>query len=132
MIDLILKGLGLAAAGVAAWYADEKVKEKTGKHIHEHVVDWLKVFWNRLREWARNYLAQHDRVRKIYLSPINIAAAAKRALNDGVQKVRVKIFGQSVDSKASETTLAYEDVPLDQISGVLEQAKREPILAVRN
>lgn len=130
MIDLILKGLGLAAAGVAAWYADEKVKEKTGKHIHEHVVDWLKVFWNRLREWARNYLAQHDRVKKIYLSPIDIAAAAKRALNDGVQKVRVQIFGQSVDSKASK--IADEDVPLDQISGVLEQAKREPTLAVRN
>lgn len=131
MIDLVFKALGVVAAGVAAWYADEKLKEKTGKHFHEHVVDWLKAFWSRLKEWAQNYLAQHDRVRKIYVSALGIAATAKKALKAGAEKVHINIFGQSVDSK-KPIVVEDEEIPLEQVGSLLEQAKREPILAMRN
>ena len=41
MIDAIIKGAIAIGAGVAAWYADKIVKEKTGKHIHEHAIDFV-------------------------------------------------------------------------------------------
>lgn len=131
MIDAILKGVGAIAAGVAAWYADKYVKEKTGKHIHEHAVDYVKALWARLKNWARQYLAEHERIRKVYLSPINIASAAKRALNEGMKTVKIKVFGQEANER-KPTVIREEEVDLSQIAGVLEQAKSNPVLAMRN
>ena len=131
MIDLVFKGLGALAAGVAAWYADKYVKEKTGKHIHEHAVDYVKALWARLKNWALKYLAEHERVRKIYLSATSIAAAAKRAQNEGLKKVKVKVFGREINESQSKV-IREEDVDLSRIAEVLEQAKNEPVLAVRN
>ncbi len=117
-------------AALAAWYADKKVKEKTGKHIHEHAVDYVKSLWNRLKNWASGYLSEHENVRKVYLSAASIAAAAKRAQNEGVKFVKVKIFHQTIDDTHGKV-IREEEVPLDQIDGVLEQAKTEPVLAMR-
>lgn len=131
MIDAILKGVGAIAAGVAAWYADKYVKEKTGKHIHEHAVDYVKALWARLKNWARQYLAEHERIQKIYLSAVSIAAAAKRAQNSGLKTVKVKLFGLE-ENKPEAKVVREEDVDLPDIGEVLEQAKKEPILAMRN
>jgi MoxR-like ATPase len=131
MIDAILKGVGAIAAGVAAWYADKYVKEKTGKHIHEHAVDYVKALWARLKNWARQYLAEHERIQKIYLSAVSIAAAAKRAQNEGLKTVKIKVFGQEANERKS-VDLREEKVDLPDIGEVLEQAKKEPILAMRN
>ncbi len=131
MIDAILKGVGAIAAGVAAWYADKYVKEKTGKHIHEHAVDYVKALWARLKNWARQYLAEHERIQKIYSSAVSIAAAAKRAQNSGLKTVKVKLFGLE-ENKPEAKVVREEDVDLPDIGEVLEQAKKEPILAMRN
>lgn len=131
MIDLVLKGLGALAAGAAAWYADKYVKEKTGKHIHEHAVDYVKALWARLKNWALKYLAEHDRVQKIYLSTVSIAAAAKRAQNAGMKNVKVKIFAREAN-ESQPRVLREEDVDLSRIAEVLEHAKNEPVLAMKN
>ena len=131
MIDAILKGVGAIAAGVAAWYADKYVKEKTGKHIHEHAVDYVKALWARLKNWARQYLAEHERIQTIYSSAVSIAAAAKRAQNSGLKTVKVKLFGLE-ENKPEAKVVREEDVDLPDIGEVLEQAKKEPILAMRN
>jgi hypothetical protein len=119
-----------AGSAVAAWAADKYVKKRTGKHIHEHAVDYVKSLWNRLKNWAQGYLANHENVRKVYLSAASIAAAAKRAQNDGTRFVKVKIFHQTIDDSQGKV-IREEDVPLDQIYGVIEQAKTAPVLAMR-
>ena len=131
MINQIFKIAGVAAAAVAAWYTDKYVKEKTGKHIHEHALDYAQKLWARLKNWASKYLAEHERVRKVYLSAVSIAAAANRALDAGVKHVRLKIFGQLAD-KPTPIIIREEDVDLSQMDGILRQAKNEPVLAMRN
>ncbi len=130
MIDAIIKGAIAIGAGVAAWYADKYVKEKTGKHIHEHAINFVKSLWNRLKNWAQQYLSEHEDVRKVYTSTVSIMAKMKRALNKGERFVRVKVFGQTYDGQRGKV-LIEEDVPIDQIDGVIEQAKADPVLAMR-
>ena len=131
MIDVVVKGAIAIGAGVAAWYADKYVKEKTGKHIHEHVIDFVKSLWARLKNWAQQYLSQHENVRKVYVSSISIAAELKKALNNGENFVRVKIFHQDMDNTCGKY-ICEEQIPLDQVEGVIEQAKTAPVLAMRN
>jgi MoxR-like ATPase len=131
MIDQIFKLAGAAAAAAAAWYVDKRVKEKTGKHIHEHAVDYVKALWKRLKNWAAQYLAEHKRIGKIYLSAVNIAAAAKRARNAGMKAARIKIFGQEAGVPQAKV-IREEEVEISQIDDFLQQAKSEPVLALRN
>ena len=131
MIDMVIKGAIAIGAGVAAWYADKYVKEKTGKHIHEHVIDFVKSLWARLRNWARQYLSTHEKVRKVYVSAISISAEWKKALNKGENFVRVKIFHQTFNNACGKH-ISEEQIPLDQVQGVIEQAKVAPVLAMRN
>ena len=131
MIDAIIKVTIAIGAGVAAWYADKYVKEKTGKHIHEHAVDFVKSLWNRLKNWAQQYLSQHKTVRKVYTSTVSIMAATKRAYNKGERFVKVKIFGQTYDGPRAKV-IKDEEVPIDQIGGVVNQAKTAPVLAMRH
>ena len=124
MIDQLVK---IAIAGIAAYAADRFVKIKTGKHIHEHAVDFVKALWTRLKRWAQKYLSEHPRIRKVYTSPINIAAAIKRATNTGLDFVRVKVFGQEVSG--TRKTIRTEDIPLDQAQAALDRAKTDSVLA---
>ncbi len=124
MLDQLVK---IAIAGIAAYAADRFVKNKTGKHIHEHAVDFVKALWTRLKRWAQKYLADHPTVRKIYTSPINIAAEIKKAMNTGRDFVRVKVFGQEVSG--ARKTIRTEDIPLDQAQAALDHAKTDPVLA---
>lgn len=130
MIDVIVKGAIAASAAVAAWYADKKVKERTGKHIHEHAVDFIRSLWARLRNWASKYLAEHESVCKVYLSAVSIAAAIKRAQNEGVKFFRMKVFAQEVRTPAPRV-IKEETVTLDEADAVLQKAKTEAILAQR-
>ena len=130
MIDVIIKGVIAIGAGVAAWYADKYVKEKTGKHIHEHAVDFVKSLWDRLKNWAQRYLQVHENVRKVYMSAVGIMAAMKRALNKGERVVKVNIFGQNINC-TFDKVIRDEEVPLDQIGGVIERVKASPVLAMR-
>lgn len=130
MIDVIVKGAIAAGAAAAAWYADKKVKEKTGKHIHEHAVDFIKSLWTRLKNWASKFLAEHESVRKVYLSAVSIAAAIKRAQNDGVKYFRMKVFAQKAATPAVRV-IKEETVTLDEADAVLRTAKTEAILAQR-
>jgi hypothetical protein len=127
---LLWKGAVAVAVGAAAWYADKKVKEKTGKHIHEHAADFVKKMWSRLKNWAANYLSEHPRVRKVYTSAISVAAAIKRAKNAGENFIKVKVFGAE-DNATGAKVILEEEVPLEQADNVLQQAKEEPILAMR-
>ena len=72
MYDQLGKLLGKAvfAAGAAAlaWCADKYVKNKTGKHIHQHAADFVAKLWRRLKNWARKYLDDHPSVQKVYIS----------------------------------------------------------------
>ena len=124
MIDQLVK---IAIAGIAAYAADRFVKNKTGKHIHEHAVDFVKALWTRLKRWAQKYLSEHPRIRKVYTSPINIAAAIKRATHTGLDFVRVKVFGQEVSG--TRKTIRTEDIPLDQAQAALDRAKTDSVLA---
>ena len=124
MLDQLVK---IAIAGIAAYAADRFVKNKTGKHIHEHAVDFVKALWTRLKRWAQKYLADHPTVRKIYTSPINIAAEIKKAMNTGRDFVRVKVFGQEVSG--ARKTIRTEDIPLDQAQAALDRAKTDSVLA---
>ncbi|MBR1608207.1 MAG: hypothetical protein IJ678_01155 [Kiritimatiellae bacterium] len=63
-------------------------------------------------------------------SSISIAAAAKRAMNDGEEFVRVEIFGRP-SAASSAKVIREEDVPLDELDEILEKAKTEPVLAMR-
>ena len=131
MINNLAKVVLAAGAAVVAWYTDIYVKKTTGKHIHEHAVDYVKKLWNRLKNWAKRYLAEHENVRKVYLSAVSIAANAKRAQNEGLNFVKVKIFHQTIDNPRGKV-IREEEVPLDQIDGVIEQAKAAPVLAMCN
>lgn len=131
MIDLIVK-LGIAAGtAVAVWYADKYVKQKTGKHIHEHAVDFVKTLWSHLKRWALAYLSKHESVRKVYLSAVSVAASIKRARNDGVKYFRLKVFAQE-DGAPKPRVIKEETVTLDKADAVLETAKKEAVLAYWN
>lgn len=130
MIDLLIKGGIALGTGVAAWYADKKVKERTGRHIHEHVVSFAKELWGRLRNWAEYYLSQHETVRKIYTSAIQLAAAIKRAKNKGEEIVRMKIFGEEIH-KPAPTIILDDPIPLSEALATLDEVKRNPVLALR-
>ena len=132
MIDRILKAVftprNIAMMTMAL---DGLVQGKTGKHIHEHAIDFVKSLWKRLTSWAKRYLAENATARKVYLSAVSIAAAAKRARNAGAKIVKVKLFGLKV-RETRGIVIHEEDVPLGQIDGVIEQAKTAPVLAMRN
>lgn len=127
---LLWKGAVAVAVGAAAWYADKKITEKTGKHIHQHAADFVKRMWARLKNWAENYLAEHPNARNVYISAISVAAAIKRAKNAGEQFFKVKILGEE-DNATSPKVLLVENVSLEQADNILRQAKEEPILAMR-
>lgn len=124
MVDGILK---LAGAVFAAWYADKYVTEKTGKHIHEHVTDFVSRLWQRLVDKAREYLDTHPTIHNAYLNAQNIAAAYKRALNEKRDKVRVAIFGDDLITNQPKL-IACESVPVDECGNLLEEAYKNPML----
>ena len=130
MIDTIIKGAIAAGAAAAAWYADKYVKEKTGKHIHEHAVDFVKNLWNRLKRWANQYLDEHPQVKEVYISAVNAAASIKRARNAGLEWFELKVFGKEPNATKSRV-IKEETVALDQADAVLETAKTESVLACR-
>lgn len=130
MIDLLIKGGIALGAGVAAWYADKKVKERTGSHIHEHVVSFAKELWGRLRDWAKGYLAKHATTRKIYVSAIQLAAAIKRAKNKGEDMLKMRIYGQEIH-KPAPTVIFDDTLPLSEGLAMLDEIKRNPVLAMR-
>jgi len=128
MLDQLVK---IAIAGIAAYAADRFVKNKTGKHIHEHAVDFVKKLWTRLKHWASAYLSEHESARKVYLSAVSVAASIKRARNDGVKYFRLKVFAQE-DGAPKPRVIKEETVTLDEADAVLETAKKEAVLAYRN
>ncbi len=128
MLDQLVK---ITIAGIAAYAADRFVKNKTGKHIHEHAVDFVKKLWTRLRRWASAYLSEHESARKVYLSAVSVAASIKRARNDGVKYFRLKVFAQE-DGVPKPRVIKEETVTLDEADAVLETAKKEAVLAYRN
>ena len=130
MIDLLIKGGIALGAGVAAWYADKKVKERTGRHIHEHAVDFAKKLWAGLRNWAEGYLAEHETIRKIYTSPIQLAAAIKRAQNKVEEMVRVKIYGEDI-RKTKPRVVRDDTIPLTDALALVPEIKQNPVLAMR-
>lgn len=127
MLDQLAK---IAVAGIAAYVVDHFIKKKTGKHIHEHAIDFVAKMWRRLKSWAARYLSEHPRVRKVYTSAISIAAEIKKAMNAGAEFVRVKVFGRE-EASSTAKIVKNESVPIDEIDAVLQQAKAEPILAMR-
>ena len=129
MIDAIIKGAIAIGAGVAAWYADKYVKEKTGKHIHEHAVDYVKSLWDRLKNWAQQYLSEHLNILKVYVCAVEILARMKRAYDCGEKIVKVQIFGKTYDNRTKLIT--EEEVPIDQVKDVIKQAETNPVLAMR-
>lgn len=131
MIDGIVKILIAAGAAAAAWYADKYVEKKTGKHIHEHVVDYVASLWNRYKNWAQQYLSEHPHARVVYVRSIDIAAAIKRAMNKGERVFKLQVFGLSGNATSGKVILE-EDVPLEQGDAVLQKAKQAPVLAMRN
>lgn len=131
MINQIVKLAIAAGTAAAVWYTDKYVKQKTGKHIHEHAVDFVKKLWSRLKRWASAYLSEHESARKVYLSAVSVAASIKRARNDGVKYFRLKVFAQE-DGAPKPRVIKEETVTLDEADAVLETAKKEAVLAYRN
>lgn len=115
---------------IVLWSTDKTVKEKTGKHIHQHAADFAVKCWERWTNWSRQYLDSHPNYKEIFIRATNIAAATKRAINMGMKFVRVEIFGLPVNSP-SPIVIKIEDVPLDNIRGIQSRAKTNPILAMR-
>lgn len=124
MLDQLVK---ITIAAIAAYAADRFVKNKTGKHIHEHAIDFVKALWTRLKRWAQKYVSEHPRIRKVYTSAISIAAEIKKAKNMGLDFVRIKVFGQEVSG--TKKTIRTEDIPLDQAQAALDRAKTDSVLA---
>ena len=127
MIDLLVKG-AIALGGYLL--ADQVVKKTTGKHIHRHVVDFVKKLWTRLRRWANKYLDEHPKVKEVYISAVSVAAAIKRAKNAGQEWFELKVFGKEPRAKQARV-IKEETVTLDEADAVLETAKTEAILATR-
>ena len=61
---------------------------------------------------------------------MSIIAAKKRAMNDRMNTVKVKLFGQTNVGSRSKV-ISDTEIPLDQYDGVIEQAKADPVLAMR-
>jgi hypothetical protein len=57
MYDTLIKvAVGVGAAALTYWGADTATKYVTGKHIHEHVLDCLPVwFKNKILSWCNAY-----------------------------------------------------------------------------
>lgn len=127
---LLWKGAVAVVVAVAACYADKKVKEATGKHIHQHAADFVKKMWARLKNWAENYLAEHPDVQKIYLSAASIAASIKRATNNAEDFIAVKLFGKEYNRYECRV-IKEENVTLEQADYVLQQANEDPTLALK-
>lgn len=140
MIDAILRPI-LTPQNISR-IVNGMVVTLTGKHVFDHAVDagsfviertaaYVKSLWKRLENWAKGYLSTHEDVLKVFLSATSIAASAKRAKDNGVKFVKVKIFHQTIHN-ARGKIIREEEVPLDQIDGVIRQAKSSPILAMRH
>lgn len=131
LAKLLWKGAVAVAVGAAAWYADKQVKEKTGKHIHEHAAEYVKKLWSRLKKWASAYIHEHSTVEKVYISAANIAAAIKRAKDKGLKTFKMKVFAKEA-SVPEAHVVTEEDVDLDESDNVMEKARTDNVLAIRN
>ena len=117
-----------AVSAIATWFADKYMKEKTGKHIHEHVVDFIAALWDRLKNWAKQYLSEHPLIRKVYISAISVAAKIKQAQNKGMDFLKLKVFAKEKDSTKPKV-IKEEEIPLSEALSVLERARTDCILA---
>ncbi len=128
---LLWKGAVAVAVGAAAWYADKKVKEKTGKHIHEHAAEYVRKLWFRLKQWASDYINEHPTVQKVYISAVSVAAAIKRAKDKGERYFKLKVFAKEADVQAA-SVVSEEEVDLDESGNIMEKARTDNVLAIRN
>lgn len=65
LIPIIKFAAGLAIA-VAGYYAADRItKNKTGRHIHEHVAHQASLFWNLIREKILSWTDKHPAISKI-------------------------------------------------------------------
>ena len=127
----MIDGIDIAVTAVSAivtWFADKYIKEKTGKHIHEHVVDFVSALWNHLKNWAEQYLSEHPFIRKVCISAISVAATIKRAQNKGMDSFKLKVFAKEKDSTKAKV-IKEEEIPLSEAQSVLERARADCILA---
>lgn len=140
MIDVLLRSIltpqniARIVNGVVVTFTGKQVFDHAvdaGSYVVEHTAAYVKSLWKRLKNWAQRYLAENATARKVYLSAVSIAAAVKKARNAGEKLVRVKVFGQHLREQ-SPRVIHEEEIPLDQINGVIEQAKTAPVLAMRN
>lgn len=65
MIAPLVKFGAAAAAAVATYVFDQIIKERTGKHVHEHLAEHISRFWSNNRELILAWTDKHPAISKI-------------------------------------------------------------------
>lgn len=121
MIDAIIKA---AIAIGTIIFADEVVKETTGKHIHQHIGDWFASLKNK----AESLLAAHPEVYNIYCTVANIVSSRAAAVARGLNTVKIALFGKRHDTGATKI-VSEEEIPLDQVDSLSRMGTETIVLA---
>ena len=68
MIDQVVKiGIAAAAAIVAWWVADKISMKISDKHLHTHLSEAFKSFFDGIREWCQNHAKRLPKGTQIFL-----------------------------------------------------------------
>jgi len=103
-------------AAIAFWAADEVVKGRTGKRIHQHAFEWWAGFRDRIIAWA--HANGHVRTHKFVML---IDEAISTAISLG-KRIRAKVVATSPTGQ--QTVVTDEEVPPEELAEVIPRTRQ--------
>ena len=121
MLNLIVEG-GIAIC--TYWFLDKKVKDRTGKHIHQHVFDW----WCGLRDYINEWLLAntHLGIRKIGL--VVLDAFDEFAVRTKQTADRITLGVLAVDKAENEYEVTASEVSVEEALAQFPELRQSPVL----
>jgi hypothetical protein len=108
MWDIIL---GTAAAIGGALFADAVVKEKTGRHIHQHVFEW----WCGLRDYIAAWLNQNQHLGITRIGLIVLDAFDDFAVRTKQTSDRITLGVIAIDRNETVFDVATQEVSAAEV-----------------
>ena len=113
-----------AIAAGAAYFADAVVKDKTGKHIHEHIYDW----WCEIRDYISAWLTQNkhlviNRVALIVLDAFDQFAVRTKQMAD---MITIGISG--INRMDQDFDICTQEVSIAEVLEMFPQLRDNPVL----
>jgi len=119
----LLIDAAIAIGGYA--FTDAVVKEKTGRHVHEHVFSW----WCEMRDCIANWLGQNQKLKKInrvalvVLDKIDTVVVRTKKMAD-----RMTIGIYALDAQNNDYVIETREVDTNELLKMFPDLKTDPVL----